>query len=79
MKTEWIVTTAGTIIGAAAGWLYWKYVGCASGRCIITSRPLNSSLYGALLGFLFSNMIASTFIKPSAQQKTKTEKHDTND
>lgn len=39
-------------IGAIAGFLYWKFVGCASGTCMITSKPLNSSLYGALMGFL---------------------------
>ena len=43
---------AGAIFGAIAGYLYWKLVGCASGTCLITSKPLNSSLYGALMGFL---------------------------
>ena len=41
---------AGAITGAIAGFLYWKWVGCASGTCLITSRPLNSTLYGALMG-----------------------------
>jgi len=43
---------AGMMIGAIAGWCYWKFVGCASGNCPITSNPLNSSLYGGLMGFL---------------------------
>jgi hypothetical protein len=42
----------GISIGAIAGFMYWKWIGCASGTCMITSRPLNSSLYGALMGFL---------------------------
>lgn len=42
----------GSIIGAVAGFLYWKFVGCASGTCAITSKPLNSTLYGALMGGL---------------------------
>ena len=46
----------GIAIGATAGFLYWKYVGCASGTCMITSKPLNSSLYGALMGFLVMGM-----------------------
>ncbi|MCU0390834.1 MAG: DUF6132 family protein [Thermoflexibacter sp.] len=47
---------AGVIIGAVAGYLYYFYVGCASGTCPITSRPFPSTLYGALLGgLLFSN------------------------
>lgn len=47
---------AGLVLGALAGWTYWYYVGCASGTCMITSKPFNSTLYGALLGFLFFNL-----------------------
>jgi len=43
---------AGAIAGSLAGFLYWKWVGCASGTCLITSKPLNSSLYGAMMGAL---------------------------
>ena len=44
----------GIAVGAIGGYLYYHYVGCASGTCLITSKPLNSTLYGALLGnFLF--------------------------
>ena len=46
----------GITLGAVAGFLYWKFVGCASGTCMITSKPLNSSLYGALMGFLVMGM-----------------------
>lgn len=46
----------GVVLGAIAGFMYWKFVGCASGTCMITSRPLNSSLYGALMGFLVLGM-----------------------
>jgi len=42
----------GITLGALAGFLYWKFVGCSSGTCMITSRPINSTLYGALIGFL---------------------------
>jgi hypothetical protein len=43
---------AGLIVGAIAGWCYWYFVGCASGTCLITSRPLNSTAYGAMMGIL---------------------------
>jgi hypothetical protein len=46
----------GVLIGGIAGWCYWYFVGCASGTCAITSRPLNSTLYGALLGFLVAGL-----------------------
>lgn len=40
----------GTFIGALAGFLYWKYVGCLTGKCAITSNPINSTIYFALFG-----------------------------
>ena len=50
------LTIAGLVIGAVGGYLYYHYVGCVSGTCPITSRPLNSTLYGAVMGGLFLNM-----------------------
>jgi hypothetical protein len=44
-----------TVIGAAGGYAYYHWVGCASGTCPITSRPLPSILYGALLGGLLGS------------------------
>ena len=46
----------GIIFGAIAGFLYWNFVGCAGGRCMITSKPINSTLYGALMGYLIFNI-----------------------
>ena len=46
----------GIIFGAIAGFMYWNFVGCASGTCMITSKPINSSLYGALMGYLIFNI-----------------------
>jgi hypothetical protein len=43
---------AGAIVGGIGGFLYWKFVGCSSGTCKITSSPLNSSLYFGLMGSL---------------------------
>lgn len=50
------LTILGFIIGAIAGYLYYHFIGCASGSCAITSQPINSTLYGALMGGLFFNM-----------------------
>lgn len=52
-----LINAIGIVIGAVAGYLYYFYVGCASGTCAITSKPLNSTLYGALMGGLLFNMI----------------------
>jgi hypothetical protein len=49
----WIVHLWPVVIGAASGFLYYRFVGCKTGVCAITSNPWISTLYGALLGYLF--------------------------
>jgi hypothetical protein len=51
-----VITSIGITIGAIAGYLYYHFVGCASGSCVITSKPINATLYGGLLGGLLFNM-----------------------
>lgn len=55
-KKALLITGIGIAIGALAGYAYYFYVGCASGSCAITSKPLNSTLYGAIMGGLFFNI-----------------------
>lgn len=50
----------GAIVGAIAGWCYWYFVGCSSGSCAITSSPVNSTLYGALMGGVLGSMLKKT-------------------
>ncbi len=50
------LTLLGVISGALGGFLYWYYVGCVSGTCPITASPLNSTLWGMLMGGLLFNM-----------------------
>lgn len=50
------LTFIGVILGAIGGYLYYHFVGCNSGTCAITSKPLNSTLYGALMGGLLLNI-----------------------
>lgn len=52
-------TFIGILVGALAGYLYWFYIGCNSGSCMITSKPLNSTLYGAVMGGLLFSMFKS--------------------
>ncbi|MDP5172132.1 MAG: DUF6132 family protein [Bacteroidia bacterium] len=47
---------AGLFAGAIGGYLYYHFVGCYSGTCRITSNPLNSTLYGAMMGGLLLSM-----------------------
>jgi hypothetical protein len=46
------LTLIGLVVGALGGYLYYHFIGCTSGSCPITSQPLNSTLYGALMGGL---------------------------
>ena len=39
------------VIGVAAGFLYYYFVGCKSGSCAITGNPYMSMVWGGLLGF----------------------------
>lgn len=50
-----IIPVAGVVAGAIGGYVYWKFIGCESGACAITSKPVNSTVYGAVMGgLLFS-------------------------
>ena len=59
-KKAIIITGIGIFVGAIAGYLYYSYVGCASGTCAITSKPLNITLYGALMGGLVFNLFVKS-------------------
>ncbi len=50
------LSIVGVIIGAIGGYAYYHYIGCASGTCAITSKPINATLYGAVMGGLFLNI-----------------------
>ncbi|MBN1294239.1 MAG: YtxH domain-containing protein [Candidatus Latescibacteria bacterium] len=46
----------GPVAGAAVGFVYYKFIGCSSGACPITSNPWASMIYGAILGFMIAGM-----------------------
>jgi len=54
----------GALVGAIAGFLYWKYVGCLTGTCAITSNPIRSTIYGAVMG----SLVLSIFNKSQKKQ-----------
>ena len=62
-KKTYIITGIGLVVGLIAGYLYYQQIGCASGTCAITSNPLNSTLYGGLMGGLLFSMIGYFFKK----------------
>ncbi len=48
----WIWRIGSVVFGGAAGYAFYRFVGCKSGTCPITGNPWISTLYGALLGAL---------------------------
>lgn len=64
-------TLIGILIGTIGGYLYYHFIGCATGHCAITSNPVNSTLYGAMMGGLFFNL----FDKDKEKPKTENNEH----
>lgn len=58
-----LLTITGIIFGAIAGYFYWQLIGCTTGSCAITSKPINSTVYGALMGGLMFNVFQKNKIK----------------
>ena len=56
IKQHWLIAV-GIMAGIAGGYLYWQQIGCVTGTCPITSSPVNSSLYGAMMGGLLFSIL----------------------
>lgn len=58
---DWIISKRrlliGVLVGMISGYIYYKFVGCSSGSCAITSNPVNSILYFGLIGGLMGDML----------------------
>lgn len=59
-KKQYIFTGVGVVVGLIAGYAYYHFVGCASGTCAITSKPINSTLYGGFMGGLVFNIFVTS-------------------
>lgn len=49
----------GAIVGGGLGFAYYKFVGCSSGTCPLTSHPIISTIYGMVAGGLIAASIHS--------------------
>lgn len=54
-----IIPIVFTFIGAVAGFLYWKFVGCKTGSCPIKSNWYLMVIYGVVFGYLVGDLIKS--------------------
>lgn len=53
---KWMRPLLFTLSGVIVGYLYYRFVGCSTGSCAITSDPVNSMLYMGLMGWLLSGV-----------------------
>ncbi len=53
-KTSLKKLSLGVVLGGAVGFAYYYFIGCNSGTCTITSSPVNSTMYGVLLGGIWT-------------------------
>jgi phage shock protein E len=51
LENIWII--GGVLLGAIGGYAYYHFIGCTNGTCMISSKPVNSTLYFGLMGGLF--------------------------
>jgi hypothetical protein len=51
-KRTILIYIIGAVLGALAGFLYYRFIGCRSGSCPLTSTLYGAVLYGMLLGSL---------------------------
>jgi hypothetical protein len=59
------LSVIGAAVGALGGYLYWKFIGCTTGTCPITSNPRNSMVYFSVIGILFFNIFKTSEQKRS--------------
>ena len=56
-RKKMIAIIIGAVAGGLVGFLYYRFIGCRSGACIITGNPYISTIYGAVLGGLVANLL----------------------
>lgn len=47
----------GMVVGGGLGFAFYKFVGCSTGTCPLTSNPFTSTLYGAVVGALIATSL----------------------
>jgi len=57
------------LAGAIGGFVYWKFVGCATGTCPIKSVWYLSTLWGGAMGYLLGDLTESFVVKKKAKNE----------
>ncbi|MCW9094539.1 MAG: hypothetical protein OQJ74_01710 [Ignavibacteriaceae bacterium] len=65
------------VLGALGGFLYYNFIGC-NGSCAITGSPVNSTLYGSLIGLVLTDwkQIKLLFNNKSRIERDQTKKEE---
>jgi hypothetical protein len=58
-----------TAAGAVGGFLYWNYIGCLSGTCVIKSVWYLSTLYGLGLGWIAGSLVKDIVLYFNKEKK----------
>lgn len=66
---KYLVSIIFAVAGSVGGFLYWKFVGCTSGTCIIKSVWYLSTLYGLVLGWITGGLAEDIIIKFRKEKK----------
>lgn len=53
----------GIVVGGILGYAYYHFIGCTTGTCAITSKPINSTAYGMMMGYLMFSVFQKSKIK----------------
>lgn len=69
-KKRYLFIILSGLIGALGGFLYWRYVGCYTGTCPITSNWYATTAWGALLGITVRDVVKD-LVKKKELQKEK--------
>lgn len=64
---NYIIIAIFALLGSTGMYLYYLFVGCQTGTCLITSSPTVSTGYGLLLGGLIGSSI-NDFLNKSKQK-----------
>jgi len=59
-----LINVIGIVAGAIGGYIYYAQVVCVTGGCPLTSNPFITILWGALMGYLLSDI----FVKRKTSQ-----------
>ncbi|MBN1116419.1 MAG: hypothetical protein JXA77_04415 [Bacteroidales bacterium] len=66
---------SGIVLGLLGGFIYWRFVGCTSGTCPITSNWHTSTIMGGIFGYLLADSFKFKEKKEEAEDISESKKY----